>query len=294
MKPNERGVRWIWTGLLLCTACRAGGLPPEPELLAAGAHVGTASVDRQDLTAVLGRFSAQLRIIRSHHQGAPSWPLAAIRSWRLLLNHAEDRLRSGITATEHQALRSSLEAEWAQTSRTLGTGPEYLHRRAMRLTRALDLRLQNRRPKMGSTIPAWPLTPVVISSPYGWRRDPIRGRGLRFHEGVDLVGPAGAAVSAMLAGRVQFAGWKAGYGKFVELDHGDGLSTVYAHLHSIRVETGHVVGQGDSVGTLGSTGRSTGPHLHFEVRRSSEPQNPEEFLRGVEYLVDAEPTENRG
>ena len=105
-----------------------------------------------------------------------------------------------------------------------------------------------------------------LSSPYGVRRDPFRKRRLKRHNGVDLVAERGTPVHAAGAGRVVRARRMGGYGRVVYLDHGDGLQTRYAHLQSIDVEEGAFVPAGARVGRVGSTGRATGPHLHFEVR----------------------------
>jgi murein DD-endopeptidase MepM/ murein hydrolase activator NlpD len=106
---------------------------------------------------------------------------------------------------------------------------------------------------------AWPVT-----APVGDRFGP---RGSWFHSGVDLVAPSGTTVRAARAGRVQSAGWDAGgYGRHVVIDHGGGVTSWYAHLSAIAVRPGEAVATGTPIGRVGSTGRATGPHLHFEVR----------------------------
>ncbi len=104
----------------------------------------------------------------------------------------------------------------------------------------------------------WPVSGPVTSA-YGMRWG-------RMHEGIDIAAPMGAPVRAAAGGQVIYAGWMGGYGNLVVVDHGGGLATAYAHLSSISVSTGQAVGQGEVVGTVGSTGHSFGPHLHFEVR----------------------------
>ena len=105
-----------------------------------------------------------------------------------------------------------------------------------------------------------------ISSGFGLRKDPL-DRQLRFHRGIDLAAPEGTTVRAALGGRVAFAGFQRGYGKTVVVEHSGGIQTRYAHMGSVDVRTGDAVRDEESIGTVGSTGRSTGPHLHFEVRR---------------------------
>ena len=114
-----------------------------------------------------------------------------------------------------------------------------------------------------------------VTSPFGYRADPFLGR-LALHTGVDLLQPYGSEIRATAAGRVVHAGPMGGYGDMVEIDHGDGLATRYAHMSEILVVEGQEVAQGDVLGRLGSSGRSTGPHLHYEVRVDGEPVDPDD------------------
>jgi murein DD-endopeptidase MepM/ murein hydrolase activator NlpD len=107
--------------------------------------------------------------------------------------------------------------------------------------------------------------PGVESSGFGWRRDPINRRG-KFHKGTDFRADRGTPVYAAGAGVVAFTGRQHGYGRVIYIDHGGGVVTRYAHLHKIEVEPGTQVVAGRRIGQVGSTGRTTGPHLHFEVR----------------------------
>lgn len=113
---------------------------------------------------------------------------------------------------------------------------------------------------------------------FGPRRHPLTGRE-SFHTGLDLAPGSGARVFAAEAGRVVFAGIRAGYGRLVVLDHGGGLTSWYAHLSEIAVEAGKVVDRGDLLGKVGASGRATGPHLHFEVRQDGKPRNPLLYLQ---------------
>ncbi|MCB1760469.1 MAG: peptidoglycan DD-metalloendopeptidase family protein [Gammaproteobacteria bacterium] len=116
-----------------------------------------------------------------------------------------------------------------------------------------------------------------ISSHYGYRKDPFTGKKA-FHKGVDIAGRRGAEVLAVASGLVTLAKAKTGYGYTVEISHADGLTTRYAHNKEIFVQQGDLVEKGDIIGSVGSTGRSTGPHVHFEIARNGKHINPAKFL----------------
>lgn len=124
-----------------------------------------------------------------------------------------------------------------------------------------------------------------ISSNFGPRRDPFLGR-LAHHSGIDFRAPPGAPILSAGEGTVVSAGWNGGYGRMVEVDHGHGLTTRYAHMSRISVSEGDRVSRGDVIGRVGSTGRSTGPHLHFEVRRNGDALDPRPFLRAGRKIAD--------
>ncbi|HHY98948.1 MAG TPA: M23 family metallopeptidase [Firmicutes bacterium] len=112
-----------------------------------------------------------------------------------------------------------------------------------------------------------------ITSNYGRRAHPITRR-MHYHTGIDIAVPTGTAVRTTAAGYVAYAGWRAGYGLCIEISHGAGLSTLYAHLSGLRVSKGKYVKKGQVIGYSGSSGTSTGPHVHYEVRLYGRPQNP--------------------
>ncbi len=116
-----------------------------------------------------------------------------------------------------------------------------------------------------------------ISSGFGYRRDPFTGRAA-MHRGLDFRGPRGAPIHAAAAGRVSFVGYKSGYGRVVEISHGNGMMTRYAHMSRATTRVGQEVAAGDEIGKIGNTGRSTGPHLHFEVHINGRAVNPRPFL----------------
>jgi murein DD-endopeptidase MepM/ murein hydrolase activator NlpD len=121
---------------------------------------------------------------------------------------------------------------------------------------------------------------IDLSSPFGNREDPFTHH-LAFHPGLDFAAPWGSKVFAAAGGVVTYAGPRSGYGNMVEIDHGNGLATRYGHASKLLVKPGMIVAPGDAVALVGSTGRSTGPHLHFEVLRHGEPVNPARYLAGL-------------
>ena len=123
----------------------------------------------------------------------------------------------------------------------------------------------------------WPVKGSYISSSYGYRNDPFSGRK-SFHKGVDIPGKVGAPVHALGAGVVVHANKKSGFGYMVEIDHGNGYTTRYAHASKILVDIGDRVSKGMSIAEIGSTGRSTGPHLHLELLKDGKQINPRKRL----------------
>lgn len=116
-----------------------------------------------------------------------------------------------------------------------------------------------------------------FSSPFGKRTHPVTG-ARKMHTGVDIAAPTGTPIRAAAGGTVSFAGVRGGYGNVVIVDHADGSQTYYAHQNELRVSAGQQVSAGEVVGTVGSTGMSTGPHLHFELRRGGAPVDPAPLL----------------
>ena len=117
----------------------------------------------------------------------------------------------------------------------------------------------------------------IVTSPFGYRTHPISGTR-KLHTGVDYGAGSGTPIYAANRGRVIYTGWYGGYGNTVIIDHGGGLTTLYAHQSRIRVSTGQEVALGDRIGDVGTTGYSTGPHLHFETRENGKPVDPRKYL----------------
>jgi murein DD-endopeptidase MepM/ murein hydrolase activator NlpD len=129
----------------------------------------------------------------------------------------------------------------------------------------------------GFTPSIWPVD-GKLESGFGGRRNPFGGSSYEFHEGQDIDAQTGDPVVAGAKGTVIFVGWQHGYGRLIIIDHGGGLSTRYGHLSEFDVEEGQDVARGQFIGRVGSTGRSTGPHLHYEVRINDDPVNPIQYL----------------
>ena len=123
-----------------------------------------------------------------------------------------------------------------------------------------------------------PVESARLSSSYGMRTHPVLG-GRRAHKGIDLAAPTGTPILATADGVVEMADWFGGYGLYVQLGHGGDLETRYGHMSRIAVASGQTVRKGDVIGYVGSTGRSTGPHLHYEVRVNGESVNPTAYFQ---------------
>lgn len=129
-----------------------------------------------------------------------------------------------------------------------------------------------------------PAAVEMLTSSYGFRRDPFTGESA-MHSGLDFRGPTGAPIYAAAKGRVSYVGQKSGYGNVVEISHGNGMITRYAHMSKFHSRVGQEVAAGDVIGAIGSTGRSTGPHLHFEVRVNDRAVNPRPFLEAAPHVL---------
>jgi hypothetical protein len=136
--------------------------------------------------------------------------------------------------------------------------------------------IRNKQERWAVTPSIWP-THGRITSPFGWRSSPFTG-GREFHQGLDISATVNTPVTAPARGKVIFACRNGSYGLVIGLDHGFNITTRYAHLHRIAVKKGDIVNRGDIIGYVGNTGRSTGPHLHYEVRRHNKPVNPLAFI----------------
>lgn len=146
---------------------------------------------------------------------------------------------------------------------------------------------------MNSIPNAKPAKNFRYTSRYGVRFDPFKGTAA-LHQGVDLAGRVGEPILSTAPGRIVKAGRHGGYGKFVEIDHGKGIATRYAHMSRLHVKVGDRVGRGEKIGGMGSTGRSTGSHLHYEIRVDGRAVDPMPFLEAADYAFDARGAAARG
>jgi biotin carboxyl carrier protein len=169
------------------------------------------------------------------------------------------------TAQEWRVLRRLRAARLAPPSRRQTSGPGFATLPGERtLAHSAEQGLER---------PASPASAYRIASDFGWRRDPFDGQA-KHHDGVDVVAPNGTPVKSSLAGTVVFGGRAGRYGAMVEIEHGGETRVRYAHLRQVLVEVGERVRPGQTIGLVGDTGRSTGPHLHLEVRVRGQPQDP--------------------
>jgi murein DD-endopeptidase MepM/ murein hydrolase activator NlpD len=163
--------------------------------------------------------------------------------------------------------------------RALAAGIAELKARAdsiYRETEGVGSVLRPKLDEMSHTPSLWPVKGFITSG-FGRRQDPIED-GLDYHPGVDISAPYGTVIQAPAEGLVVFCGWEQGYGNTVEISHGGGLVTRYAHMSKILVKPGQVVKRWQKIGLVGTTGRSTGAHLHYEVLKNGQPTNPQRYL----------------
>ena len=162
---------------------------------------------------------------------------------------------------------------------TLNTLEQQVEHHQSSLT-ALETLLSDRHMEKQVTPSGWPVYGGWVSSGFGWRNDPLKGyRG--HHEGIDIASPFGTPIKAMANGVVSFSGEKGGYGFAVDVNHGNGTTTRYGHASALLVKVGDRVQKGQPIALVGSTGLSTGPHLHFEVRHNDRTVNPAPYLQQI-------------
>jgi murein DD-endopeptidase MepM/ murein hydrolase activator NlpD len=234
----------------------------------------------------------------------------ALLQWQARISRSLDKAEQNQTATlSDLAERINLRTRRIQTiladlgvksSRATGAGPTggpfVPLKPGQSNTSAFDTQLNRinagsaQIDRVEQTILTVPLgSPVIgepdMTSPFGMRKHPIFRR-LAIHTGIDLRGDTGEPVRATATGKVTIAGRQGGYGNVVEISHGNGLATRFGHLSEISVKVGQVVRIGEIIGSIGSTGLSTGPHLHYETRVNGQPVDPQKFLRAGLSLGD--------
>lgn len=264
-------------------------LPPaEKKAVTIRSKTDPESTDYEELSRNLEleilRFTSARKSLARDLPKQTGWPAPMTKLWTKTL----DRLEKGYTVPPGSLVRRlliqtrvSLEVELDLTERRFGPAPKSLELHVGKIYALVAMHLRARpardpRPRPHHAIQlAWPLSPVIVTSPYGYRRDPILGEDtIRFHAGVDLGASRGDVVMAAAEGRVTYAGRLGGHGRTVVVQHHGGYVSMYAHLRNILVSFGDHVRPGASIGLVGSSGRSTGPHLHFEVRHGGTPIDP--------------------
>ncbi|MBI2374588.1 MAG: M23 family metallopeptidase [Deltaproteobacteria bacterium] len=221
-----------------------------------------------------------------------AWPLDLEAVFRRFLEDMhEDLARVPLGELPRRLLvqtRVAAEYESEMSERAFGPPPDEIKLGLRRLFRMVTLHMQANAEINGLTPHTppgrmrWPVSPVLITSYFGFRKDPVQEAGegddIRFHRGLDLGGRMGDPVYSATRGRVIHTGWLGGYGRAVILLHESGIQTVYGHLSLVLVELGDEIEASTPVGLMGQSGRATGPHLHFEVRRDGQPIDPLDMI----------------
>jgi murein DD-endopeptidase MepM/ murein hydrolase activator NlpD len=169
-----------------------------------------------------------------------------------------------------------LEKTWLETQKKLLIKPYQLNEELKKQNSQLEEKLKDVNIGDGMVMP----TTGTISSPYGKRKDPFTGE-MKDHTGIDIANKLGTKIKAAAGGKIIHAGKLGGYGQAIIIEHGDGLQTLYGHLNKILVKDKQQVFQGDTIAEMGSTGRSTGSHLHFEVKEKGKPVNPTTYISSL-------------
>ena len=234
-------------------------------------HQKTQSYLRDSLNAMavrMGQMQAQL--LRLDSVGARLAELSGIKPQEFLFNQRPGQ--GGVTST-----LPSHDMSFSEVSNKMQELSLILDDRADKLG-ALDSVMMQDRLKKKMLPSIMPVSTKWHSSGFGVRIDPFTGRSV-FHEGVDFTAATGTPIVAAAGGVVVYSGFHSEYGNMIDVDHGNDLVSRYAHASKRLVKVGQVVVRGQKIAEVGSTGRSTGPHLHFEVRHRGLPQNPSRFLK---------------
>lgn len=252
-------------------------------------------MEANDLSTLLDRLYYKQKIVAQDKQLLVDLNNKVVELNRLKVDLANQRALIAQTISRKQAaqqeIRRAIELDRALRDRYRNDAVFYDRAESELLAESNNVTSQIRALTRGGSAPAkvssstgvfmWPLQ-ARISSPFGMRYHPIHKKS-RMHTGLDIAGPNGAPIKAADGGVVIHAGWRGGYGKAVIINHGTrngkNIATLYAHLSSISVSKGQTVSKGQVIGREGTTGYSTGPHLHFEVRLDGTPVNPMGYLR---------------
>lgn len=232
----------------------------------------------------------QIAVLQQHtssHLNALAQRLGSLQAQVLRLNALGQRLTRMARIDAREFNFSQVPAMGGPANRMAEGQPNILatlrglatqvDRQTQRLT-ALESLLLDKQLQAAVTPSGWPTKGGWVSSGFGWRSDPFSGKR-SYHEGVDIAAVMGSPIKAMGDGVVTYAGKRIGYGALVEINHGNGYATRYAHILEALVKVGDRVKKGHPVALIGSSGRSTGPHLHFEVLKSRRQLDPRKYLQ---------------
>jgi murein DD-endopeptidase MepM/ murein hydrolase activator NlpD len=288
--------KWSWVALSLCVIGLPLGL-----LLSGyeqGRHVGRADAQAEQLSAAEADVRAkaaalaELGQLAEQRLQAMSLSLAQVQARMTRIDALGMHLTdvAGLDETEFDFQTVPAVGGPSEASELLGSPitPDFLRSelaavdallsdRESKLT-VLSQLVADQRLAMEASPTGRPVSWGWQSSAYGSRIDPFSGERA-WHQGIDFAGREGSEIIAVASGVVSFSGERAGYGTMVEIAHGDGLSTRYAHNQENLVAAGDVVRKGDAVALMGSSGRSTGPHVHFEVYKHGRPVDPSSYIR---------------
>jgi murein DD-endopeptidase MepM/ murein hydrolase activator NlpD len=270
-------------------------LPPPVRDVAPEAFA-TMAPDGPPIDPALIRFAGEARSRRAAGGSRPGFPVEAERAWGALGETLDAYLARPLPQTpllELVRARVTLDTEWELDQRRYGAPPAELAEGIRARASRLALRIQTSR-ALGQTMfvirpPGrlrWPIPNAGLSSGFGMRDHPLNGTR-QLHAGIDLVADLGRVVSAAGPGYVVSAGWAGGYGLLVEVRHPGELTTRYGHLSALLCAPGDPVELGKPLGTVGLTGLTTGPHLHFEVWEGGQPRDPLVFIGGGSGLAEA-------
>ncbi|MGI8996607.1 MAG: peptidoglycan DD-metalloendopeptidase family protein [Pyrinomonadaceae bacterium] len=236
--------------------------------------------------ALYGLYGAYRAIARQHLEQENNRLRAENEKQRRMLNSLKFRVDAIEDTSRRIATEITGETEGQNRSAARGAGGPLLlmdedsinnvETRAAQLEQ--ELRAYEQALRERARVPSiWPVA-GELTDRFGGRRDPFGSGGSEFHAGQDIAALSGTPVFAAGDGTVSFAGYQNGYGQVVIVDHGNGLATRYGHLSKIEAAAGQQLKRGAALGRVGSTGRSTGPHLHYEVRINDQPVNPRTYL----------------
>ncbi len=277
--PVKRIICLMWA----IAGCAGTPVAKIPLIEAFGSPPSSPAPTSARLHASLFAFSDRVEAARVLATRGQKMGPAAAQAWATMLGQVDQFLLTiadPLSPFDLVRARLVVHTQLIADAELYGDFPPEVADGAQRAVGLLSARLASLSPGQRRVDPhrfLWPLEPIVITSPFGHRVHPLTGND-RLHSGLDLLADPAQPVRAACDGRVVFSGWNGSYGKQVELQHDPQLATRYSHLQSLLVSPGTRVKRGEVIGLAGSTGQSTGVHLHFELIRNGQPEDPEEAM----------------